>query len=334
MPTKKNIKEYLSTKENEMILFDLKEYPNNTSQRLMRNLRIYEPIIAILKFHVETYLDTIEEYEEEDEIPFSDNDKKVLFKCYFILAKFVATNLENQNLLVPFIEKIFFKHILYCPYLKVFLLIEQLFKNNKNLLNNHNLVQKLVKIIINTISPMNFNDINKVSYNNNFYFFCNILILIFSKVIYLEVLRCLIKYKDHIINNNQTSIAIELSSAEYKNVLISYSDTAQLNHLEELSEEFSSNLNSKSFIVNNELNYFTALLYILAISAEDKNHVTETKCQQLFSLNNLNDILKRTKQCWLLRRNTFIFFYHVYLDTERENIDDKEIVLDILKVFF
>ena len=141
-------------KSKEMLLFDLKDTPNNNAQRLIRNMNIHIGILEILKFHVENFLEVNDGLEDDDykESYFEkDLDKKIIDKCYIVLAKFVANYPENQTLLIPFIETIFLKHIKFCPEIKVNLLIEQLYKDNKIILNDQGLVQKSVSSIVKAI---------------------------------------------------------------------------------------------------------------------------------------------------------------------------------------
>jgi len=44
----------------------------------------------------------------------------------------------------------------------------------------------------------------------------------------------------------------------------------------------------------------------------------------LFPISDLAFLYERAGQCWLLKRNILFFFYHVYLDTEREMKEEIE----------
>lgn len=69
-------------------------------------------------------------------------------------------------------------------------------------------------------------------------------------------------------------------------------------------------------------------MYLMSIICEDKNNATESKAQNYFPLNHLNKLLEIADDCWYVRKNLMFFFYHVYLDTEREMTDE---LIDIKK---
>ena len=66
----------------------------------------------------------------------------------------------------------------------------------------------------------------------------------------------------------------------------------------------------------------------MAIICEDKNNATESKTQNYFPLNHLFKLIEISDGCWYVMKNLMFFFYHVYLDTEREMTDE---LMDIKK---
>lgn len=75
-----------------------------------------------------------------------------------------------------------------------------------------------------------------------------------------------------------------------------------------------------------EISYYYILLYILSIAAEDKNNAAESKCQNFFTMETLNILLDISKDCYYLRKAISLFYFHVYLDTEREMNEDEELI--------
>ena len=53
-------------------------------------------------------------------------------------------------------------------------------------------------------------------------------------------------------------------------------------------------------------------------SSEDTNAATESKCQSNFSLENIIFLAKLAERCLPIRKTLFYFFFHVYLETEKE----------------
>lgn len=66
----------------------------------------------------------------------------------------------------------------------------------------------------------------------------------------------------------------------------------------------------------------------MAIICEDKNNATESKTQNYFPLTHFFKMIEVGSQCWYIMKNLLFFFYHVYLDTEREMNEE---LLDIKK---
>lgn len=66
----------------------------------------------------------------------------------------------------------------------------------------------------------------------------------------------------------------------------------------------------------------------MSIICDEKNNATESKAQGYFTLDHLGSLIDKSKDCFYVRRYLFFFFYHVYLDTEREMSDE---LMDIKK---
>lgn len=83
---------------------------------------------------------------------------QILRRCYSILGCFVKHSSQNQQILVPYIEKIFFTHMRMFPQLFVQNLLEPLFYNNWPLLyGDQALLQRAIKSIINLVNDLCMN---------------------------------------------------------------------------------------------------------------------------------------------------------------------------------
>ena len=90
---------------------------------------------------------------------------------------------------------------------------------------------------------------------------------------------------------------------------------------------------SEIITIPNEICYLNSLLDLLSISCEEKNNATENKCQSYFPLENLNFLLEISDECYYIRKNILLFFYHVFLDTEREMNEEDDLIEEISRVF-
>ena len=68
--------------------------------------------------------------------------------------------------------------------------------------------------------------------------------------------------------------------------------------------------------MNYFISYFSTLMMNFALTSEDKNGATESKCQSFFPLEIIVELLELSKYVWELRKSIIIFYYHVYLDAE------------------
>lgn len=129
------------------------------NQTLFRNLEIYKPIISILQFDLEIKMN-----QNQHQIFLYTNlnqnstHMQILRRCYSILGCFVKHSSQNQQILVPYIEKIFFTHMRMFPQLFVQNLLEPLFYNNWPLLyGDQALLQRAIKSIINLVNDLCMN---------------------------------------------------------------------------------------------------------------------------------------------------------------------------------
>ena len=70
------------------------------------------------------------------------------------------------------------------------------------------------------------------------------------------------------------------------------------------------------------MEYFISQLSIMSQACEDTNATAESKCQSNFSLDNIICLAKLAEGCLPIRKILFYFFFHVYMDTEKELRED------------
>lgn len=71
-----------------------------------------------------------------------------------------------------------------------------------------------------------------------------------------------------------------------------------------------------------ELDYFLALIHLMSVLCEDKSNATESKVQNYFPINHINQLIEISGNCYYITKELMFFYNHVYLDTERENNEE------------
>jgi len=77
------------------------------------------------------------------------------------------------------------------------------------------------------------------------------------------------------------------------------------------------------------IDYLASLLTVVAFCGEDKNAVTESKAQTAYPIKDLVQVFKKSDRCWPIKNAIVLFFYHIYLDTEKEMKEDIEFLNDL-----
>ena len=128
---------------------------------------------------------------------------------------------------------------------------------------------------------------------------------------------------------------LEICSNDYSSVFLTYSTKEMQEELRQIILKFNSEIQNESILsveIPNHISYLYTLLFLLAVTTEEKNSASESKCQSYFSLEHLNILLDLSDFCWYLRRNIFLFFFHVYLDVEREVNEENSLLEEITLV--
>lgn len=55
---------------------------------------------------------------------------------------------------------------------------------------------------------------------------------------------------------------------------------------------------------------------VFSAATDEKNNAAESKCENYFPLNKLDEIFKMTKGNYFVRKHLIFFFYNVYLEKE------------------
>jgi len=312
--------EQISNKEQEKpgfhdCLFEKNEKPFTLTQNLMRNEYVYQEIIEILQFDIDSFAQDREgNLGLGKEIKVSELQLTVLKKCYHILARFASDNYDNQLVLHEFLKPIFLRHIKTLPEVNGGLLIDGLFKNNKSLLSDNNLLIETVHTLVCIV--------NKLPIESGL------------KVNYLECLKVMTRYKDRLYKSNQTLLIKELCSKEFSNVFLTSNQKKELNDLENIITKFIQDVEKSRMTVDlpSEILYLSSLLKILAITCQEENNATESKCQTFLPLSQIVSLLNISGECWFLKKYLMYFYFHVFLETERELNEEKKSIDDINEI--
>ncbi|EAR96945.2 cation channel family protein (macronuclear) [Tetrahymena thermophila SB210] len=289
-------------------LFEEDEVKNQYSQELIRNSYLYQQIIDLLNYDANTFTRKRQE-EGINKLNFNDTSVfiRILRLCYKILGRLVIGNKQNQILLTDQVTDFIFKHMKYLPQSYPHLLLDPLIEQNSLLIMHEEICRKFVKEIFNCINILkSHNILNLVS--------C-----------YLDILKKIPYVNDIIVKENQTIIMDLLTSKENQNLLsfINFDDPSykQLIHSSQQFQNFVDSGQEEIIDVPQELDYFDSLLSLMAAVCDSKNNATESKAQSYISLYQLKELLIKFKNCFYVKRSLYFFFFHVYLDTEKEMSD-------------
>jgi hypothetical protein len=229
---------------------------NKDNQKLVRNIKLYEPVLTIIKMDFETL---------------SGNEKRpkassqVLRACYKLLALFCFEDPIAQTILEPYL-KMFLKHMKKAANSNIHLVILEYFKNNKKILLNQKLVQKTINLMVTYIDEND--DLSQ-------------------KVSSLYSLRIFLRLRQKVIKQNQTILINILGNPNFKNLIFPVGNKSKVGELMSIVEKFGEELNndeSGDVRVPQELEYFSVMLQLMALCSEEKNAASESRCQTLFPL--------------------------------------------------
>lgn len=186
-----------------------------------------------------------------------------------------------------------------------YMLLREVVIDNKNIILNEKTVKHIAEKICDTLFEIDGNDVRKAYY--------------------LSILSPLMKLYGYTMKNNQNVILTQVISKKYgTNIMIQFESKDFFNEIENiasikiLEESFIKKNYLKIFKIPSKLCYIIAYLDLLTSCTEDKNAFSENICQNLVNLENLKKLLDRKEFNIIIKYSLTMFFYHVYLDTERE----------------
>lgn len=304
---------YLGSKED---LTDIHQYLIDSDdenidffqQELVRNSGIYFGFLKMLEFDAE-----IDDHERESA------NKIIISKMYRILAKSIKGSDKNKSNLTKYLENIILVHYKdKSADLNSYFLLKQLVIDNKTILLDPRLINIVTETICDTINEWDNNDIRK-SYS-------------------LSILSDMIKYRNYVLKTNQNIILSKIISKEFANINISF-DTKEFEE-EMIASGKTKNLKpfvktiagNRVIVLPANICYIIAYMNLLTTCTEEKNAFSENICQNLLNLDTLNKFILYQDLSIVLKHSILYFFFHVYLDTERDiPFHIIEIFLNILK---
>ncbi|KAL4441627.1 hypothetical protein ABPG74_021559 [Tetrahymena malaccensis] len=276
--------------------FVLKKHIRQEIQKMFRLLQIHKPIVQMLLYDLE-WLKQIEKVKSQS----------ILKKCFKILSLFCFDNVNNQQQLAQYIDS-FVEHLQKETNTLPQMLLNEIIRNNEELLTDQKLVHKLIESYCKII--------NHQTSNNQ------------QRTIMLEYLSNFMKFKGQVIRQNQIDVMLCLSNPKYKFILFQLglgnvqSDSTFYLQCNQLAQQIENGLKSNApqvcIPMPNELQYFIQQLELMSTACEEKNGITENKSQNYFPLEVIYELLQQTPKCWPVRRAVIQFFYHVFMETEKD----------------
>ena len=273
-------------------------------QKLLRNLSFHKVILELIQYDLTFYKD-------QQEIP--PKSKTLIQFSYRFLQMFAYQDPTNQKLLENDLDY-FLQHIKYNKEPYASLLLIELFRNNRSLLLNIEIIHKAIKELAKLLNQLQFSVPLKI------YLFQN--------------MQVFLKYKSAILKQNQTETLAIFGSTKYSNILFFFKDRSkiQLSDIQQFAGEYDNflrNIDQTRLEIPKKIEYFANQQILLSLLTEDKNLATEQRCQTLMPLSTMAELLAHTKHCYYLRKYIVLFIYHVYLDTEKEFKDELSFIQQI-----
>lgn len=308
-------KTYLHLQSNENLsdiyqyLIDSKDEQIDTfEQELVRNSGIYTGILKMLEFDAEVV-----------DMNRATENKIMIRKMYRILAKSIKDSDKNKTNLTKYLESIILTHYKdRSADLNSYFLLKQIVIDNKSILLNQGLVNKISDAVCETLETWNSSEIKKS----------------FS----LSILSDMMRYKNYILKKNQNLILSKIVGPDYNNINLNFDasrfeeDLIKSGKTKNLKTDVQIINGSRVLVLPAKICYVAAYMNLLTTCTEEKNAFSENICQNLLNLDTLNKFIKHKDLNIVLKHSILLFFYHVYLDTERDiPFHIMEIFLNILK---
>jgi hypothetical protein len=283
-------------------IFDTEESLNSEHQLLFRNLKVYEPVIELIK-----------QRGISSKYYSASRHFRVLRYCYIFLAKFCRNNPKNQELLYDYIDDFLddLTRNVFCVGL-----ITEIFRDNLKLC-----VRAPISLFLAIAKALNSTPVSMKK--------CQI---IKSYSIFMQV-------KDVYIQNNQTEVMNCLSSSSRTSIIKLYSSPEDMlelsNILKSTTRNYMNTPNTRALYditLSDEIHYLISQLEIMTLSAEDKSPQAEQTCQTLLSLSHFRELVNISGNLWPLKRALILFFLHVYVDVEFSRKEDEVIIWELVEI--
>ena len=273
-------------------VFECGALPNPEYQKIMRYMNIHQCVLEILNYDLKGRF-------EADEGSQESTKKSILKACVKFLARFVAQDKTNQEIVYKH-SVLLMKMLKKDPSLGLENIIVELFYDNKSLLNDNSAVENYLHVVVKLVEYLPNRDVRRGK-----------LLLTFNS---------LMKPRDGVLKKNQTLVIHSLSRKEYITLIPDFTIDRTWESLEEEFKNYHYQVQEGVLPVelSGELDYLVSLLDVMAVSCEEKNAATESKCQFFIPLKALRDIYVLANKCYYVKYAVMYFLYHVYLDTEKD----------------
>ena len=175
---------------------------------------------------------------------------------------------------------------------------KEMYDNNRNMLYNDTQINKLIKVVCNTIEQEEVQ-------------------LSFYKSKLLDFFRYLIYCNGRALSYNQIQILKIMQDDSYSNIIIDV-DPKRIGQLaatyeaENKAPEGKDQKAKPYVIMEPELVYLTTYFQIMISLIDDKCKVNSGKLVKKFPFDKLIDCIKRSGKCWPLKRNIRAFMNRLY----------------------
>jgi hypothetical protein len=278
----------------EPYIYDTNEKSLTENQRLLRNLKVYEPVLELIRHKGIS----VTCYSKEKHF-------HILRLCYIFLCKFCRNNSENKHILYENIE-LFLDDV--DKNIFATTLLREIFRNNYAL--TANVPVNLLRSMARSIDSVPVSD---------------------KKCEMLKTLTIFMYVNTKILKQNQTEVLNQLASSERKNIIMLFTQPHEQDKLKQIVRNIVSKYEvgaGQEILVDlpDELIYALSLIDVMTMSAWDKSGQAELICQSLIPLSLFETLFQITNKLWPLKKSLILFFLHVYLDIEF-TMNEDEVVM-------
>ena len=279
--------------------------PDAENQRIIRYLKTYTHIISIFTYDLKSRLNP-----QETRPPAA---KRVLKAGVKFLTRFVIGDKANQRLVAESMS-ILMRHLKRDSHLGLEAVISELFYDNKILLEETSSIESYINVVLRLIEELPNQDLKRGK-----------MLLTFNS---------LMKYCGTIVKRNQTLILTSLLRKEYHTLFYDFSKPGAMGLIKKELAKFHHELTQQQtpIVLPGELDYLCSLLGVLSVATDGKNTITESKSQALFPIKVIKELWEIAQRCYHVKLALIEFFYHSYVDTEREIVEKDSYLNDFINL--